>query len=58
MGTSALVVDGLVKRYYRSPLRRTVSFMLSADFRVDHAKIIGVLGPNGSGKTTLFELIT
>ena len=54
----ALAVEGLVKRYYRSPLRREVTFTLSADFRVEGAQIIGVLGPNGSGKTTLFELIT
>jgi ABC-type multidrug transport system ATPase subunit len=55
---SALAVEGLVKRYYRSPLRREVSFTLSADFRVEGPHVIGVLGPNGSGKTTLFELIT
>ena len=55
---AALAVDGLVKRYYRSALRRQASFTLSADFRVDAAQVIGVLGPNGSGKTTLFELIT
>jgi len=54
----ALLVEGLVKRYYRSPLRREVTFTLSADLRVDYAQVIGVLGPNGSGKTTLFELVT
>jgi ABC-type multidrug transport system ATPase subunit len=58
MTVLALAVEGLVKRYYRSALRREVSFTLSADFRVDDAQVIGVLGPNGSGKTTLFELIT
>jgi ABC-type branched-subunit amino acid transport system ATPase component len=58
MSAPALAVEGLVKRYYRSLLRRDVSFTLSADFRVDGAQVIGVLGPNGSGKTTLFELIT
>jgi len=56
--TPAIVVDGLVKRYYRRGLRRQVSFTLSAAFRVEGAEVIGVLGPNGSGKTTLFELIT
>jgi ABC-type branched-subunit amino acid transport system ATPase component len=55
---TALAVEGLVKRYYRSALRRDVSFTLSADFRVEEPQLIGVLGPNGSGKTTLFELIT
>jgi ABC-type branched-subunit amino acid transport system ATPase component len=58
MSAAALAVEGLVKRYYRSPLRREVTFTLAADFRVDRANVIGVLGPNGSGKTTLFELIT
>lgn len=54
----AIVVDGLVKRYYRSRWKRAASFTLSASFRVDGGQIVGVLGPNGSGKTTLFELIT
>jgi ABC-type multidrug transport system ATPase subunit len=54
----ALAVERLVKRYRRSSLRREVTFTLSADFRVDRAQVVGVLGPNGSGKTTLFELIT
>ena len=58
MGTPALAVEGLVKRYYRSRLRRDVSFTLSAAFRAEAGQVIGVLGPNGSGKTTLFELIT
>ena len=58
MSAPAIVVDGLVKRYYRGTFRREVSFTLSAAFRAERAQIIGVLGPNGSGKTTLFELIT
>ena len=58
MSAPALRVEGLVKRYFRSRLARTVAFTLAADFRVDGAQTIGVLGPNGSGKTTLFELIT
>jgi len=53
----AIVVDGLVKRYYRG-MRRRASFTLSATFAGERGQIIGVLGPNGSGKTTLFELIT
>jgi ABC-type multidrug transport system ATPase subunit len=58
MNVPALKVEQLVKRYYRSPFDREASFTLRADFRVDAAQTIGVLGPNGSGKTTLFELIT
>jgi ABC-type branched-subunit amino acid transport system ATPase component len=58
MSSHALTVQGLVKRYYRSRLARAAAFTLAADFSVDAAQTVGVLGPNGSGKTTLFELIT
>ena len=56
--TAPLHVEGLVKRYYRSRMRREVAFTLAAEFSVRAPQTIGVLGPNGSGKTTLFELIT
>ena len=58
MSRPVLEVEGLVKRYYRSRLARAAAFTLAADFSVDGAQTVGVLGPNGSGKTTLFELIT
>ena len=58
MSAPALHVEGLVKRYYRSRLSRAAAFTLAAEFSVQEAQTIGVLGPNGSGKTTLFELIT
>jgi ABC-type multidrug transport system ATPase subunit len=58
MSAPAIVVEGLVKRYYRGAFQREVSFTLSAAFQAERGQIIGVLGPNGSGKTTLFELIT
>lgn len=58
MSAPALHVEGLVKRYYRSPLSRIPAFTLAAEFTVREPQTIGVLGPNGSGKTTLFELIT
>jgi ABC-type branched-subunit amino acid transport system ATPase component len=58
MSARALQVEGLVKRYYRSPLSRAAAFTLAAEFTVQGPQTIGVLGPNGSGKTTLFELIT
>ena len=58
MSAPAIVVDGLVKRYYRGTFQRQVSFTLSAAFQAERGQIVGVLGPNGSGKTTLFELIT
>jgi ABC-type multidrug transport system ATPase subunit len=58
MTTPAIVVEGLVKRYYRGTIRREVSFTLTAAFEAQRGQIVGVLGPNGSGKTTLFELIT
>jgi ABC-type multidrug transport system ATPase subunit len=53
-----LHVDGLAKQYTRGVLRPEVTFSLAADFRIDEASVVGVMGPNGSGKTTLFELIT
>ena len=58
MSAPALRVEALVKRYYRSRISRETAFTLAADFTVQQAQTIGVLGPNGSGKTTLFELIT
>ncbi|WP_340118214.1 ATP-binding cassette domain-containing protein [Pelagibius sp. 7325] len=57
--TAMLEVKGLEKVYTRgSPLKRKVSFRLTADFTVAEPAIVGMMGPNGSGKTTLFELIT
>jgi len=53
-----LRVEGLVKRYTRGLLPRRETFSLAADFTIEHACVVGVMGPNGSGKTTLFELIT
>ncbi|WP_280153349.1 ATP-binding cassette domain-containing protein [Piscinibacter sp. XHJ-5] len=58
MATPLLRVQGLRKQYTRGLLRPQVTFSLAADFTVDAAGVIGVMGPNGSGKTTLFELIT
>ena len=53
-----LVVDNIRKVYTRGKLKRQVTFQLSADFTIEKAAIVGMMGPNGSGKTTLFELIT
>lgn len=58
MAAPLLHVDGLAKQYTRGVLRPEVTFSLAADFRIDEACVVGVMGPNGSGKTTLFELIT
>jgi ABC-type Na+ transport system ATPase subunit NatA len=58
MATPILHVDQLTKQYTRGLLNKQVTFSLAADFKVDRAQVIGVMGPNGSGKTTLFELIT
>jgi ABC-type Na+ transport system ATPase subunit NatA len=58
MGAPLLQVQGLVKHYHRGWPQRERSFALEADFEVDGAGIIGVMGANGAGKTTLFELIT
>jgi ABC-type multidrug transport system ATPase subunit len=53
-----LIVDNLVKQYYRGIWQKQPTFRLEADFNITEPAIIGVMGPNGSGKTTLFELIT
>ena len=56
--TAMLQVKGLEKIYTAGPLSRAATFRLSADFEIEGAAIVGMMGPNGSGKTTLFELIT
>ena len=58
MTVPLLSVNRVCKRYTRGPFGRTVTFSLEADFAIESAAIVGVMGPNGSGKTTLFELIT
>ena len=52
-----LRVEGL-RKVYGHGFPRHATFTLEADFAVESAQVVGVLGPNGSGKTTLFELIT
>lgn len=56
--TRMLEVRNLEKIYTRSRLDRTPTFRLRADFSIDGAGVVGMMGPNGSGKTTLFELVT
>jgi ABC-2 type transport system ATP-binding protein len=53
-----LEVRGLEKTYATGVFSRTPTFRLTADFVIEEASIVGLMGPNGSGKTTLFELIT
>jgi ABC-type multidrug transport system ATPase subunit len=53
-----LKVEGLTKVYTRGFVRKRPTFGLKADFTIDGAAIVGVMGPNGSGKTTLFELLS
>jgi len=58
MAHALLQVENLVKRYQRGwPTART-TFELQADFQIEEAGIVGVMGANGAGKTTLFELVT
>lgn len=56
--TPFLVVDHLQKVYTQGLVNKRITFQLEADFTIEEAAIIGMMGPNGSGKTTLFELIT
>jgi len=58
MAQPLLKVDRLTKQYTRGVFHKQVTFSLAADFEVEGATVVGVMGPNGSGKTTLFELIT
>ncbi len=58
MGQPLLKVEQLTKQYTRGLIHKQVTFSLAADFTVEGATVVGVMGPNGSGKTTLFELIT
>jgi ABC-type Na+ transport system ATPase subunit NatA len=58
MTAPILHVDHLVKRYAAGWPQRRTTFELHADFQIDDATVVGVMGANGAGKTTLFELIT
>jgi len=53
-GDPAVVVDGLMKRYPKSPVNAVdgVSFTVSA------GEVFGLLGPNGAGKTTTVGVLT
>jgi ABC-type multidrug transport system ATPase subunit len=53
-----LQVDSVRKTYSRGLFKKQQTFSLSANFSVNSAEIVGVMGPNGSGKTTLFELLS
>jgi ABC-type branched-subunit amino acid transport system ATPase component len=58
MAGPLLRVDNLAKQYVHGLFKPRVTFSLEANFTVEEACVVGVMGPNGSGKTTLFELIT
>lgn len=53
-----LQVKNLLKIYRQGFINKRETFRLAADFTIDTARVVGVMGPNGSGKTTLFEMIT
>jgi ABC-2 type transport system ATP-binding protein len=50
----AVEVDGLVKRYPKSP----VNAVDGIDFAVRPGEVFGLLGPNGAGKTTTVGMLT
>ncbi|MDQ6796512.1 MAG: ABC transporter ATP-binding protein [Actinomycetota bacterium] len=54
IATHAVLVDGLVKRYPKSP----VNAVDGLSFAVDAGEVFGLLGPNGAGKTTTVGILT
>src|SRR5689334_13805292 len=53
-GGAAVEVEGLVKRYPRSP----VNAVDGVSFTVERGEVFGLLGPNGAGKTTTVGVLT
>jgi ABC-2 type transport system ATP-binding protein len=53
-GTSALVVDGVSKRFGGEDGVLAVD---DVSFSVDRGAVVGLLGPNGAGKTTLIKSV-
>jgi ABC-2 type transport system ATP-binding protein len=54
MSTPAVEVEGLEKRYPRSP----VNAVDGVTFSVQRGEVFGLLGPNGAGKTTTIGILT
>ena len=54
IGTSAVEVSDLVKRYPKSP----VNAVDGISFAVEPGEVFGLLGPNGAGKTTTIGMLT
>jgi ABC-2 type transport system ATP-binding protein len=54
MSTPAVEVEGLEKRYPRSP----VNAVDGVSFSVQRGEVFGLLGPNGAGKTTTIGILT
>lgn len=52
VGTHAIVVDGLIKRF------GGLTALAGVSFEVASATVFGVLGPNGAGKTTAIRVLT
>ncbi|GAA3727390.1 ABC transporter ATP-binding protein [Salinactinospora qingdaonensis] len=53
MGTAAVEVENVVKRYGRAPATAAVDGL---SFRAAHGAVTALLGPNGAGKTTTVEM--
>src|SRR3712207_5138016 len=49
--TSAIVVDGLVKRF------GATTALAGVDLAVPEGSVLGLLGPNGAGKTTVVRVL-
>jgi ABC-type nitrate/sulfonate/bicarbonate transport system ATPase subunit len=57
LGTSDVVVDGVVRRFAGRRRRDAVVALDGASLRVGHGEVVAVVGPSGCGKSTLLELI-
>ena len=55
---SALLVEGVTKRFQVGRKRRPVTAIADVSLRLERGGTVGILGANGSGKSTLIRLVS